>query len=280
MKPIHLKTMLIASGFITVACVLFLNSKSTNLQQFRQEIQLLRDVRLINALVNQELLTIRYQLFTNFDSLSEHISKLKSKHRSLIELSTSSHQVTKPGKLNILIQYLNEKFYMADDFKTANALLKNSLTVFPNLNTNLQFKLESYDDAELIINHVDSLLRDIYLYSLTNDDHVDGQLLGKVETLENLQFRVEPEITPYLHVIYKHAKTVIDNRQEVNSVVSELLNLPIESLTYNLQKDYTSHNEHIVEQSNIYRIILGQQIPHQLYILILLTILHQMLLAN
>ena len=68
-----------------------------------------------------------------------------------------------------------------------------------------KFKLEHFDNTELIANHVDSLLRDIYLYSLTNDDHVDDQLLEKVETLENLQFRVEPEITPYLHVIYKHA---------------------------------------------------------------------------
>lgn len=256
MKPVHLKSMLIASGFIIVSCVLFLNSKSTNLQQFRQEIQLLRDVRLINALVNQELLTMRYQLFTNFDSLSDHISKLKTKHRSLKKLSDSSHQVIGPGKLNNLIQHLDEKFHMTDNFKTANALLKNSLTVFPNLNTDLQLKLENRNNTEYVVNHVDSLLRDIYLYSLTNDDHVDDQLLEKVETLESLQFSVEPEITPYLHVIYKHAKTVIDNRQEVNSVVSELLNLPIESLTYNLQKDYTTHNEYIVEQSNIYRIIL------------------------
>ena len=256
MKPIHLKSILIASGFIIVACVLFLNSKSTNLQQFRQEIQLLRDIRLINALVNQELLTIRYQLFTNFDSLSEYISKLKLKHGTLIELSDSSHHVIKSGKLNDLIQYLNQKFHLADDFKTANALLKNSLTVFPNLNTDLQYKLEKFDNTELVIDHVNSLLRDIYLYSLTNDEHVDEQLLEKVETLESLQFKVEPEITPYLHVIYKHAKTVIDNRREVNSVVSELLNLPIEPLTFNLQKDYTSHNEYIVEQSNIYRIIL------------------------
>ncbi|MEJ2179360.1 MAG: diguanylate cyclase, partial [Gammaproteobacteria bacterium] len=256
MKPIHLKSILIASGFIVVGCVLFLNSKSTNLQQFRQEIQLLRDVRLINALVNQELLTIRYQLFTNFDSLSEYTSKLKSKHRSLIELTASPHQAIETGKLNNLIQYLNDKFHMADDFKTANALLKNSLTVFPNLNSDLQLKLSNFDNTELIISHVDSLLRDIYLYSLTNDDHVDDQLLEKVETLESLQFSVDPEIAPYLHVIYKHAKTVIDNRREVNSVVSDLLDLPIESLTYNLQKDYTSHNENIMEQSNIYRIIL------------------------
>ena len=256
MKPVHLKSILIASGFIVVTCVLFLNSKSTNLQQFRQEIQLLRDIRLINALVNQELLTIRYQLFTNFDLLSEYTSKLKSKHRSLIELSASPHQTVETGKINNLIQYLNDKFHMADDFKTANALLKNSLTVFPNLNSDLQLKLASFDNTELIISHVDSLLRDIYLYSLTNDDHVDDQLLAKVETLESLQFSVDPDIAPYLHVIYKHAKTVIDNRREVNFVVSELLDLPIESLTYNLQKDYASHNENIIEQSNIYRIIL------------------------
>lgn len=256
MKPIHLKSMLIASGFIIVSCVLFLNSKSTNLQQFQQEIQLLREIRLINALVNQELLTLRYQLYTNFDSLSEYVNRLKNKYRSLKKLSDTSHQVIETEKLNNLIQYLDEKFHLTDDFKTANALLKNSLTVFPNLNTDLQNRLVNFNNTEHVINHVDSLLRDIYLYSLTNDDHVDSQLLDKVETLESLQFSVEPEIIPYLHVIYKHAKTVIENRQEVNSVVGELMELPIESLTYNLQKDYSLHNENILEQSNVYRFIL------------------------
>ncbi len=256
MKSLHVKSMLIAGGFILVSCILFLNSKSTNLQQFRQEIQLLRDIRLSNALVNQELLTIRYQLFTNFDSLSEHISNLKSKYNSLVSLTNSSGEAVKTDELNNLIQYLNTKFDITDDFKTANALLKNSITVFPNLSTDLQFKLENFDGTEKIINHVDSLLRDIYLYSLTNDDHVDDQLLEKVEKLESLQFSVAPEITPYLHVIYKHAKTVIENRREVNAIVNNLLNLPIENLTYNLQKDYSSHNEHLVEQANFYRIIL------------------------
>ena len=256
MKSIHVKSILIASGVVIVSCILFLNSKSTNLQQFRQEIQLLRDIRLSNALVNQELLTIRYQLFTNFDALSEHISNLKSKYYSLENLSKSSEEAVKGEELNNLIQYLNKKFDMTDEFKTANALLKNSITVFPNLNTDLQFKLEKFDGTEGVINHVDSLLRDIYLYSLTNDDHVDDQLLEKVEKLESLQFSVAPEITPYLHVIYKHAKTVIENRREVNTIISDLLSLPIENLTYNLQKDYSSHNDKLVEQANYYRIIL------------------------
>jgi PAS domain-containing protein len=107
-----------------------------------------------------------------------------------------------------------------------------------------------------VANHVDSLLRDIYLYSLTNDNQADSQILQKVEMLENLQFNVAPEIAPNLHVIHKHARTVIDNRHNVNNIVNKLLGLPIEYLTYNLQQTYASHNEKVVEQSNTYRIIL------------------------
>ncbi|WP_455366410.1 DAHL domain-containing protein, partial [Kaarinaea lacus] len=169
MKPAHLKAILIASSLIVVSGILFLNSKSTNLQQFRQEIQLLRDVRLINALINQELLTIRYQLYTNFDALADHISKLKSKYQTLEALSKTNQQSIKVEELNSLIRYLNRKFSLTDEFKTANALLKNSLTIFPNLNEDLLAKLNSYEHTELIANHVDSLLRDIYLFSLTND---------------------------------------------------------------------------------------------------------------
>ncbi|WP_455223563.1 EAL domain-containing protein [Kaarinaea lacus] len=256
MKHTHLKAILIASALIVVSSILFLNSKSTNLQQFRQEIQLLRDIRLINALINQELLTIRYQLYTNFDSLSDYIAKLKAKYQSLQELNKSSHQTIKSEELNSLIRYLNRKFSMTDEFKTANALLKNSLTAFPNLNADLLSKLANYEHTDLVASHVDSLLRDIYLYSLTNDNHVDTQILQKVEALENLQFNVAPEIAPHLYVIHKHARTVIDKRQDLNNIVNQLLGLPIEYLTYNLQRAYASHNEKVVEQSNTYRIIL------------------------
>jgi diguanylate cyclase (GGDEF)-like protein/PAS domain S-box-containing protein len=255
-KPAHLKTILIASALIVLTGILFLNSKSTNFQQFRQEIQLLRDIRLINALINQELLTIRYQLYTNFDSLSDHIAKLKTKYQTLKELTSSTHHIVKIEELNSLIRYLNKKFAMTEDFKTANALLKNSLTVFPNLNAELLSKLTNHEHTEHVANHVDSLLRDIYLYSLTNDNQIDTQILQKVEALENLQFSVAPEISPNLYVIHKHARSVIENRQDLNNIVNSLLGLPIEYLTYNLQRAYSTHNEKVVEQSNTYRIIL------------------------
>lgn len=258
MKPIHLKSILIACALVLVACVLFINTKSTNLQQYRQEIQLLRDIRLVNALLNQELLTIRYQLFTNLDSLSEDVTKLQDKRTELLKTTHGSDSFIKNEELKNLLNYLGQKFEMANEFKTANALLKNSLLAFPNLNTELQIKLANFNDTDEVANHVDSLLRDIYLYSLTNesDDKLDAQMIEKVKHLETLQFDVDPDIAPYLHVIYKHARTVIHNRHEVNTIVNDLLNLPIEYLTYDLQKAYTAHNEQIIEQSNIYRIIL------------------------
>lgn len=256
MRPIHVKSILVASGFVLVFCVVFLNSKSTNLQQYRQEIQLLRDIRLTNALVNQELLTIRFQMLTNFDLLTSHINKLKDKYYQLIEVNNSVNNVIKTEEITNLVEHLNRKFEITNEFKTANALLKNSLMVFPNLNTDLQIKLSNFDNTDSVAHHIDSLLRDIYLYSLTNDNQLENQMLSKVEKLDSLQYEVAPEITPYLNVIHRHAKTVIDNRTEANRIINELLGLPIEHLTYNIQKAYMAHNENLVEQSNIYRTIL------------------------
>jgi diguanylate cyclase (GGDEF)-like protein/PAS domain S-box-containing protein len=255
-KPIHVKSILIACGFVLVFSVVFLNSKSTNLQQYRQEIQLLRDIRLTNALVNQELLTIRFQMLTNFDLLTAHINKLKDKYQQLVALNNSAYNIIKTQEITNLVEQLTRKFSITNEFKTANALLKNSLMVFPNLNTDLQIKLSNFENTDSVAHHIDSLLRDIYLYSLTNDNQLESQMLSKVEKLESLQFEVAPEITPYLNVIHRHAKTVIDNRHEANRIINELLGLPIEHLTYNIQKAYMAHNENLVEQSNIYRKIL------------------------
>lgn len=256
MKPIHVKSILIAGGFILVLCVVYLNSKSTNLQQYRQEIQLLRDIRLTNALVNQELLTIRFQMLTNFDLLTTHINKLKDKHHQLVSLNDFSHDIIKNEQFTNLAEHLTRKFEMTNEFKTANALLKNSLMVFPNLNTDLQIKLSNFENTDSVAHHVDSLLRDIYLYSLTNDDQLENQMLSKVQKLESLQFEVATEITPYINVIHRHAKTVIGNRHDANRIINELLSLPIEHLTYNIQKAYMAYNQDLVEQSNIYRIVL------------------------
>ena len=256
MKPIHVKSILIAGGFILVLCVVYLNSKSTNLQQYRQEIQLLRDIRLTNALVNQELLTIRFQMLTNFDLLTTHINKLKDKHYQLVSLNDFSHDIIKNEQFTNLADHLTRKFEMTNEFKTANALLKNSLMVFPNLNTDLQIKLSNFENTDSVAHHVDSLLRDIYLYSLTNDDQLENQMLSKVQKLESLQFEVATEITPYINVIHRHAKTVIGNRHDANETINELLSLPIEHLTYNIQKAYMAYNQDLIEQSNIYRIVL------------------------
>lgn len=253
MKLVFQKTIFTGIALILVFCVLFLNSRSNNLQQHHEEIKLMRDIRLANALVNQELLTIRYQLFTNFDLLSQHLARLKGEHKKLDLLNRIALPEIKPEDINKLKEHLNKKFQLARDFKTANALLKNSLMVFPKLNANLQLKVTDNDE---LAGQVDGLLRDIYLYTLTNDDQLENQVLEKVNQLNDMQFTVDTEVIPYLHIIYKHAKTVIDNRNDSNEIMNKLLNLPIEFVTYNLQKSYVLHNQGMLERSNIYRIIL------------------------
>ena len=242
---------------VLLLSTLFVNSRFQDWNKYDRDLQLLRDIKLLNALVNQNLLSIRYQLFTSFDELSTNLTKLKQKTTELEQkIELAAENTSHRQKLDTLKQQLQRKLLLAEDFKSQNAILKNSLVVLPRLVQQLQSKLKQFKNTEAISAQGDNLIKEIYLYSHVNDNNLDQKMMQRVDNIKTWQIQEISDLFSSIQIIYKHASTVVDFRRDVNTITTNLLQIPIDAFASNVQDSYSQKHQSLIDRSNVYRTLL------------------------
>ena len=248
--------LVILGALIVILSTVFINSRYQHRGQYDEEIQLLRDIRFLNAIVTQELLRVRYQLFTDFTDLSADLDRLRAASDRLRQLAEQAGANLPQTQWLKLHSKLAEIFELIDEFKTADALLKNSLVVLPNLIQELKTGLADNSAHHKLSADADTLVRDLFVYSLVNDEHLDRHMQQQVDAMQNWLAADQPDLVLHVEVIYKNAKTILDNRGEADRLLKILSATPIDKLTSNLQQSFANLQQVNLEHSNTYRVIL------------------------
>jgi diguanylate cyclase (GGDEF)-like protein/PAS domain S-box-containing protein len=251
-----LKLLLLFSVLPLIFSIIYLNSQALVWDNNPQSLEKLRTVELLDALANQELLKVRYSMYADYDTLSDYANQLRQNARSLGEQSGfSHHELLQNQAINLQTQLIH-KAELIEKFKTQNALLKNALINFPTLVNETKSKLVFVSNQQSITKFLDTLVRDITLFSLINDNQVDAGMRERVETLMNWQNKKTGTLDSYLNNAVSSAQFIIEKRNLVSLNSEELMQIPVSTLTQQMQTVLLDEYDNVLSHGNTYKTLL------------------------
>jgi methyl-accepting chemotaxis protein len=251
---------LIGSLSLAVLVFLFLHSRTPQSLEHDRFVESLRLLKEQDALSTQEALELRFSLLTNYDPLvatSEAITQIAA------SLPAQAHVLYPAAKDSALdpdlqpyLDLLAQKQQEIEDFKSKNAVLKNSLTYLPTLEAGIEAASASDPGASKARRDSGLLLRQVLADSLAShpDNLAAAALIEKVAA-ERSQFPAE--VQPDVLLLLAHARLVLSQHKAVDSLLAEIVSLPADQRGEALfQADQTLYQQREHRSGN-YSLALG-----------------------
>ncbi len=209
-------------------------------------------VRSKSAEIGREVLSHRYQLSVNYDSITKMTNDLYEHHEQLRRRLASidaTAEIKIQEQLLALDEHLISRQLIVEDFKSHNALLKNSFNyIFSKIE---QFKGDSNinDSLKKKLHNIEAGLLMIHLGRQTNQS--ETQLERHLNGLKKMQSHYPAKQRAALALIIQHAHLAIKIEHEMDDWLTEILNDP-QSLVA-LPNAFNLWVTQEVQQANIYR---------------------------
>lgn len=235
---------------------LYVRQHPVDLQEHDGFVRNLQLMRQLDAEVNRDLLSSRYELLSSYDTFNRKLREMR-KARAALQLIPSFIGGRERAQIEQLLkrqsELLSEKSALVENFKSANAVLKNSLRYFPVLISEASLAAESANDLKTK-DHLAGLLRNTLLYHLTPHSDLAGALKRHIVRLSEEAAR-NPLLKLTLESTTAHATTIMQVKPEVESVTEALNSLPIAQNIDAISSAYTRAYDKAQERREIYRLL-------------------------
>ena len=212
-------------------------------------------VRSKPAEIGREVLSHRYQLSVNYDAITKMVNDLNAHHHQL-KKRLASIDATTEAKIQAQLQTLDEHLIsyqlIVEDFKSHNALLKNSFNYIFS-------KIKQFTDGSDInktlkenLHNIEAALLMMHLGGQTHQ--IETQLERHLQELQQMLPHYPPKQQTALALLIRHSHLAIEVEHEMEDWLTEILNDP-QVLTA-LPNAFNLWVEQEVQQANIYRHLL------------------------
>ncbi|UII72624.1 ATP-binding protein [Pseudomonas sp. HN11] len=240
-----LMTLLLASTLV----FLYLKSSRDQTATYTQSRDLIRQLQQLNAQWDSEVLKARIALTHNYDPL---VAPLQAMTRIWAELENrdSYHDPADlPGWQANRDAYqaaIQEKARLVEQFKSHNAVLRNSLAFLPTAEDDIQAQFNRYDDEGRLQLHdvatdtYDLLLSSLEFAQVTSDDRAADILVGLGKLAINKE-RLPPEFQGPVDILSNHISLILREQPVVNGLLDRIAAVPVaerlDDLTTHLNQD-------------------------------------------
>ncbi len=246
--------------FVVMATVVtvYLNTHAINWSEYEKELDRLREIRLVDTMIDQEIVQLRYQLYANYDFLGDNIRELRHLADALGDSKSSDLAKLKNVALykELLHELLLEKINKTVLFNAANAALKASIIQIPRLNSLIKQRLRNQASTRGLIEFFDLLEKDILLYNLVEDSDLGRQINLHMQKLASLKDLPDRPLNDYLEQLSQHIQLSISKREEINQLALSISDIKINDITRDLQRAYLDNHQGLLDQNLKYRITL------------------------
>ncbi len=242
-----------AIGLFIVMVVIF-RTQSIDLTAHDHVVANLRQLKEFEAILSRQILESRFGVLVNYDPLVDTVSHLTNIDRHLASGPSAIYQKGQADVDKALEGYediLARRAVLLEQFKSENAVLRNSLRYFPGAAKALVTLAERRNDRALSA-LVRELLQGVLLYNVQSGSELKAQILGVSATLR--QRRVDsPALSEALRNILAHTQTILEKKEQVEQLVRELLSLPAAQRIDRLDSAYNRHHAEAIRQLAISR---------------------------
>ncbi len=245
-------------GIAIILLIIFtLKSLSIDFEKHQKYQNILNQQKQAYGLLDLEVLKSRYQLLSSYDSFVNNLSQIKENQLKLKQIPKF---IKADGKKEIEIllaknsQGFEETERLLENFKSKNAILKNSLTYLPSLTNDLVDKVSSGKWSKDSIIVFDEIVEKTMLYELTSDSDFIPLIENKVKQLYRLTTpNIEDQDQQFINTFIGHVRIVLDNKLEVDQLAENLLQLPNLATLEKVDQLYNFHYKRAIIRTDIYR---------------------------
>ncbi|OPA93430.1 histidine kinase [Pseudomonas fluorescens] len=238
-------TLLLASMLV----FLYLKSSRDQTANYTQSRDLIRQLQQLNAQWDSEVLKARIAITRNYDPL---VTPLAEMTRLWTELSSRdvyhnpqdlTHWQTSHDAYQAAIQ---EKARLVDQFKSHNAVLRNSLAFLPTAEDDIQAEFNRSDNEgrlqlqDVATDTYDLLLSSLEFAQVTSDERAADILVG-LGKLEINKDSLPKEFQAPVEILTNHIALILREQPTVNTLLERIAAVPVadrlNELTSHLDQD-------------------------------------------
>lgn len=256
--------------FLITAAVVSFYVRSSMLQTGNYALarDLIREIQQLDAQWNTEILKSRVAVTRNYDPLVMPLAQINKRWQQLqslrleqIDGSTELRQ----ERRSAFAKAFKEKQRLVEQFKSHNAILRNSLAFLPTAEDDIQAQLNDLEDVEKLQVHristdiYDLLLSSLEFAQITSDELAHGIELG-ISGVSVDKSRLPASLEAPIDIVLNHVRLILREQPMVNSLLESIANVPVASsldlITLDINAD-EREADRIDQKYQVYTIIFA-----------------------
>jgi len=237
---------------------------------------LINRVKQLDAQWDTEILKARIAVARNYDPLVKPPQEMHQLLQTFTPTAPGQEQKAADAwkdRRDTLAQALAEKARLVEQFKSRNAILRNSLAFLPTAEDDIQHQLsELQDQDKLMLQDMSNDIYDLLLSALefaqtTTDERAHSIELGLNQVAIDAQ-RLPPSFNEPVQILLNHVNLILREQPQVNALIEEIDAVPV-SESLDAITDQLNQEQQEADQINQ---------RHHLYLLVFSALLLVLLL--
>ena len=248
---------------------LYIKTQAVDIALYNRITGNLSSIKQVDATLNQDILKSRNELLLNHDPLVNGIMQLKRLNRGIKEapymLNSNGTEVAQ--ELASIDELIKQKGIWLEEFKSENAILRNSLHYIPILSDEIIISLIGSGVEIPLINAISDYHGDTLSYSISGDDLYVAHVISHAEHLKQTRDEYPVIDRDNIDLMIEHASMIVGKKASVDNLLARLVAMPLATHIDNLSRMYNLAHEQNTKRADIYRSYL------YLYAVILLMLI-------
>nr|WP_298141466.1 DAHL domain-containing protein [uncultured Pseudomonas sp.] len=243
---------------LAVPAFLYERTQALNASTQNQVMAALRELKQLDAEWNANILKTRAGMHNNYDPLSAPLPHVHELQQRLAMSPPMSHAELLQKRLEDMERAFVAKEDLVEQFKSQNALLRNSLRYFPTAVETFKELLASLPPTDQSTLHllgevIDGLLRDVLRFNLLPEERLGEKISATLKTLDNNSGDYPDVLLEPLTLLARHASITLRQRVVEDTLMARIANTPTAQTIDDLSAALEQAFQGMLEQKQHYR---------------------------
>ncbi|MCL2875886.1 MAG: EAL domain-containing protein [Betaproteobacteria bacterium] len=251
----------IGRGLLIVAIIastllwVFTNAETASVLEIQSYSRAIRNFRQTNNRIDADVLGIRFEIYKNYDTLSQNINYLESLLRQLhappsfLSGNDIKELTLHVNELDRLMQAKND--YIAV-FMRENSTLRNSTHYFSTMVRHII----DLPHPSVLRTDLTVLSNNVMTYLVSDDEELLSVISRHKESIRHKNARLPPPSVQELDNVLAHVNIMIKGKQAVDLKLHEIALIPVDNELEKIIQIYSIGQENAANISDVYRVLL------------------------
>lgn len=245
-------------ALLAVPAFLYERTQALNAATQNQVMAALRELKQLDAEWNANILKARAGMHNNYDPLSAPLPHVRALRQRLTTSVRTAHAALLQERLDSMERAFVAKEDLVEQFKSQNALLRNSLRYFPTAVEAFADLLATLPSTEqhalqLLGETTDGLLRDILRFNLLPEARLGEKISATLDALDNNRGTYPEALLEPLALLTRHARITLRQRVVEDALMARIAGTPTAQTIDDLSAALEQEFQGMLEQKQHYR---------------------------